>query len=997
MGIDARHDRDTDQMESHRGPKSATVASTIGGVIDYWARVAPDAPAIAARERRDMSYAELALRTDTIAGQLQHAGFGPHSRLALVHRGGAEAFTTILGVVKRAIAVPVSDEYSASELGSHFDACGAEAVIVDARLDGPIRDVASARGMRVIDVGSGRDEDAAGHVTLDLPLLQAHSLADPARADHTAFVFGTSGTTRASKLVPLRHRHMVCRSESTALLHELTQDDRCFNQNRLFLCSGISNSCTALFAGGCVVHPDEFGRFDLRAFIESLMVLRPTWYVASYNFNVAVYQTLKDDASAVAGHGLRFIRPTSGHLAPEVVVGLEKIFGVPVIEAYSSTESGRICGNPLPPRRRKPGSVGLPTVHSDVSIIDDRGHPVKQGDQGEVVVRGENVFDGYDRNPTANDEAFRGDWYRTGDLGVFDEDGYLRLVGRIREMINRGGQKISPVEIDEALVAHPEIADAAAFAVPHPTLGEVAAAAVVRGPNSRLSNRDIAVFLRQRLEPIKLPRTFVFVDEIPRGLSGKARRSEMIKLFEQFGPISQSAQSPLTDDMATPTETRLAQLWKWLLQRDQLGPNDDFFLLGGDSLAATQLVLTANEVFDVELGIDLIFSDASTIRTMAAMIDQRKGRPKTGRNPDLPLGSIDERIGRPSAADRVDPEKHQAKHDAEVFDLFVLEKSTGLRRMRPGARYASVQSNSQGYRSPEVPLAKPAGTIRLAFLGDSFAFGSWNGGNETTWPFHAIETLRLAPGGWSYDYINAAMPGNGIGHVTIQFRESIAKFRPDIIAIAPGASGNAADWARQKIGYSGIHYMASWLARRFGPVGWIEKNLVVLLRQLRALSDRGKLTFEPHELRDISKEFQGKLRDLVTECQKSGALVVLFTRESRIQRCQGKVAQIWASGSRLFYQPYMSIPALLDVKDEFNRVYREVAAQTGALLVDLAGALPPTRVYFEDSSHFTPKANRIIGERVGRALCDDPRVQQLLGGANPSRERPELGSVGKRG
>jgi acyl carrier protein len=452
----------------------------------------------------------------------------------------------------------------------------------------------------------------------------------------------------------------------------------------------------------------------------------------------------------------------------------------------------------------------------------------------------------------------------------------------------------------------------------------------------------------------------------------------MVKLFEQFGPISRSAQSSLTDDMATPTEAKLAQLWKWLLQKDHLGPTDDFFLVGGDSLAATQLILTANEVFDVELGLDLVFSDASTIRTMAAIIDRRKGRPKTGRNPDLPLRAIDERIGRPSAADRIDPEKRQAKHDAEVFDLFVLDKSTGLRRMRPGARYASVQSNSQGYRSPEVPLTKAAGTIRLAFLGDSFAFGSWKGGNETTWPFHALEALRLAHGRWSYDYINAAMPGNGVGHVAIQFRESIAKFGPDIIAIAPGASGNAADWARLKVGYSGIHYIASWFARRSGLVGWIEKNLVVLFRQARALSDRGKLTFEPHELKELSKEFQGKLRDLVTECQKSGAVVVLFTRESRIQRCQGKLAQIWASGSRLFYQPYMSIAALLDVKDEFNRVYREVATQTGALLVDLAGVLPPTKAYFEDSSHFTPEANRIIGGRVGRALCDDPRVQQLL-------------------
>ena len=271
-----------------------------------------------------------------------------------------------------------------------------------------------------------------------------------------------------------------------------------------------------------------------------------------------------------------------------------------------------------------------------MTIVDEHGHPVKQGEQGEVVVRGGNVFDGYERNPTANEAAFFGDWYRTGDVGVFDEDRYLRLVGRIKEMINRGGQKISPVDIDEALVGHPDIADAAAFAVPHPMLGEVVAAAVVLVPNASLSDRDIIVFLRDRLEPSKLPRTIVFVEQIPRGPSGKARRSEMAEQFKTLGPISRSARDSSADAMATPTEAKLAQLWKWLLQKDDLGPNDDFFMVGGDSLAAMQLVLSANEVFDVELSVDLVFSEASTIRTMAASIDERKLWPKTGRNPDLP-------------------------------------------------------------------------------------------------------------------------------------------------------------------------------------------------------------------------------------------------------------------------------------------------------------------------------------------------------------------------
>jgi hypothetical protein len=435
--------------------------------------------------------------------------------------------------------------------------------------------------------------------------------------------------------------------------------------------------------------------------------------------------------------------------------------------------------------------------------------------------------------------------------------------------------------------------------------------------------------------------------------------------------------------MATPTEARLAQLWKWLLQKDGFGRDDDFFLAGGDSLAAMQLVLTANEVFDVELRLEIVFGEASTISMMAARIDELRGKPRTGRSPDLPSRTIDERIAAPARKRRSDkPGAEKSKPDSkatdeEIYGLFVLEKATGLRRMRAGVRFASVEANSHGFRSPEIPLQKPPGTIRLAFLGDSLAFGSWSGGNETTWPFHALETLRLAHGG-AYDYVNAAMPGNGVGHLTIQFRESISRFAPDVVTLVPGAGGNRADWARKKFGYSGVHYTPSWLGRRSFLCSRIEKNLVISLRQLRALSDRGKLKFAPHELRELSQEFQNRLRDLVTECQKRVALVVLLTREYRIRRSQGRLAQIGASGSRLFYEPYMSVGAFIDVNEEFNRVYRQVAAETGALLVDIAGMLPPTKEYFEDSSHCTPLANGMIGERVGRALGEDPRFQRLL-------------------
>ena len=815
------------------------------------------------------------------------------------------------------------------------------------------------------------------------------------RPEDIAFIFGTSGTTRAARLVPLRHRHMVSRSESTAALHELTAGDRCFNQNRLFLCSGISNACTALYAGGCVIHPHDDERFDLDAFVGGLLTLRPTWYVASYNFNVDLYHLLKADPSPVAGHCLRFVRVTSGRLAPSISAGLEKMFGVPVIEAYSSTESGRICGNPLPPKRRKHGTVGPPTFGSEVSIVDDDGRPVASGERGEVVVRGAGVFDGYDHDPAANDAAFFGEWYRTGDIGFFDEDGYLALVGRTREMINRGGQKIAPVEVDEALLAHPEISEAAAFAVAHPVLGEVVGAAIVTKSGSRLTEQAIIDHLRGRLEPFKWPRAFVFVEQIPRGPSGKIRRQEVVALFDTLHSAPHRAGARRVagvDGAESPTEAKLGELWRALLRKDAIGPDEDFFQIGGDSLAATQLVLTVNDLFHVEVNLAAVFSDARTIRTMAARIEALENVPRTGRTPDLPLLAIDERV--PLHRGHNDPER-EARHklagtDSRQLALFVLDKATGLRLMRPGAAFGAVVANSHGFRSPEISVRKPAGQIRFAFLGDSLTFGSWTGGNETTWPFHAVEALRDAADGMACDYINAAMPGNGIRHVSVLFREAVAKFRPDVVTLAPGVGGNSAVWARKRLGYTGIHYAVSRLGQKWPLIGLVEKNLVIRLRQARALTDRGKLVFEPHELQELSKDFRRELSDLVLECRNAGAVVVLLTRESKIRRDQPRLRQIWAAGSRLYYQPYMSMSALLDVKDEFNRVCREIAAQTGAVLVELADALPATREYFEDSSHCTPAANRLIGEVFGRTLGQSAAFRQLL------RDRLEIPPSGAK-
>ena len=502
-------------------------------VIRGWVQYAPTRSAVGGKNKRDMSYGELAALMDHIARQLTHNGDSRSTRFAIVHRGGAEMATTLLCVMDCAIAVPLNPTLRATEFERYFDICGVNGLIVDEALDTPARSVARKMRLPVINVAPAPNSDTAGHIVLNLPSAMDNDRSAVACAEDAALVLTTSGTTSLPKVVPLRHRHILSRSHSTAVLHELTPQDRCLNLNQLFLQGGVANTYTALFAGGCTTFLDADDRYDVSAFLKGLSTLRPTWYIASYIFNIRVYELLSADPSALLDHTLRFIRTASGHIGPDVIAGLQRLFGVPVIEAYSSTESGRISGNPMPPRQRKHGTVGLPAVNSEVAILSSDGKPAPAGERGEVVVRGSNVFDGYENNPSANADAFVDGWYRTGDEGFFDTDGYLTLTGRIKEMINRGGMKISPTEIDQALTAFPYVREAAAFPIPHPTLGEIPGAAIVWRSGRSSSDREALLrFLRKRLAPFKVPVGFLILKTVPRGPGGKILRRRLTELFD---------------------------------------------------------------------------------------------------------------------------------------------------------------------------------------------------------------------------------------------------------------------------------------------------------------------------------------------------------------------------------------------------------------------------------------------------------------------------------
>jgi non-ribosomal peptide synthetase component F len=297
---------------------------------------------------------------------------------------------------------------------------------------------------------------------------------------------------------------------------------------------------------------------------------------------------------------LRFIRSSSAALPPPVLAALETTFGVPVIESYGMTEAAhQMASNPLPPRVRKPGSVGL-AAGLEIAILDAAGTQLAMGGVGEVAIRGPSVTRGYAHNPAANAAVFIGGWFRTGDQGYLDQEGYLFLTGRLKELINRGGEKIAPREIDDVLLAYPGVRQAVAFAVPHPTLGEDVAAAVVLQSDARVGEAELRAFAAERLPAFKIPSRIVFVHDLPKGPTGKLQR---IGLADRLA----AALAVTFEKPATGTEQLVADTIGAVLGRERIGRSDNFFSLGGDSLHATQVLARLETALEISLSLPLIF------------------------------------------------------------------------------------------------------------------------------------------------------------------------------------------------------------------------------------------------------------------------------------------------------------------------------------------------------------------------------------------------------
>jgi acyl-CoA synthetase (AMP-forming)/AMP-acid ligase II len=487
-----------------------------------------ETPAIGAPGRTALSYAGLRAHVASTVKRLNELGIGRNDAVAIVLPNGPEMASAFVSIGAGATTAPLNPAYRHDEFRFYLDDLRASLLVVEAGSESPALDVAAELGIGVATLHFDPDRPA-GLFQLEGPAQRPRSDGFAAPQD-IALVLHTSGTTSRPKIVPLTQRNVCASARNVAASLGLTPSDRCLNIMPLFHIHGLVAAVMASLEAGASVHCTP--GFNALQFFRWLEDVRPTWYTGVPTMHQAILSRAARNEDAVRSAQLRLIRSSSASLPPQVMAELEATFGAPVIEAYGMTEAAhQMASNPLPPRQRKPGSVGVP-AGPEVAIMDERGELLPAGSIGEIVIRGPNVTPGYQNNDAANAAAFTNGWFRTGDQGVMDEDGYFRLTGRLKEIINRGGEKISPREVDEVLLDHPAIAQVVTFAVPHPKLGEDVAAAVVLADGAEADERSIRAFAAERLADIKVPRTIVFVAEIPKGATGKLQR---IGLAEKLG------------------------------------------------------------------------------------------------------------------------------------------------------------------------------------------------------------------------------------------------------------------------------------------------------------------------------------------------------------------------------------------------------------------------------------------------------------------------------
>ena len=471
-----------------------------------------------------ITYDSLRRQVAAAADVFASAGIGNAARVAMALPNGLETIVCFLGASVAGTSAPLNPAYRHDEFVFFLEDTDAKLLVLPPAGADEARRAAAERGVPILDA----DVDPEGTVRF-FPASTGRT-AGPPQPDDVALILHTSGTTGRPKRVPLRHRNLAVSAENIARTYQLTANDVAMTVMPLFHVHGLLASTLAtLLTGGTMVVPEKFNPLS---FWRTVRECRATWYSAVPTMHRLLLARAGDQRPMGAEH-LRFIRSASAPLSLHTMEKLEHVFGAPVLEAYGMTEaSHQIASNPLPPGVRRAQSVGLGTGVK-ISIMDTHGHHshLGMGHAGEVVIQGPSIIDGYESNPEANATSFVDGWFRTGDQGIIDPDGYLRLLARLKDLINRGGEKIAPMEIGQVLLKHPAVAEAVCFGVPHPTWGEeVTAAVVLRAP---VPVAELLSFCRDHLADFKCPKKIHVVDAIPRTATGKIQRRALVEAFTE--------------------------------------------------------------------------------------------------------------------------------------------------------------------------------------------------------------------------------------------------------------------------------------------------------------------------------------------------------------------------------------------------------------------------------------------------------------------------------
>ncbi|WP_460451727.1 AMP-binding protein [Alsobacter sp. SYSU BS001988] len=605
----------TAQVDSGSKLVETAHRQTIGAELGRIASLFPLRPALVSTGSSALTFNELNECIGRVATSLRADGFGPNARIAVLVEDRRTAIVATVAIACAATAVPLDPRMQEAELRQTIQACGVDAIVLDSA-DASTRFICESEDLFTWTVESGGSSP--------LTLKRAHGepksqeWGTPNR-DSVAFILQSSGTTGRSKLIPFSHGNMLAAAARMQAWFSLSAEDRCLSVAAPYYSHGLKVTVfTPLLTGGSIALPSKPTRIDLE---EWFSVLQPTWYSAAPAMHLSILDHASRENAHRPDHRLRFILSGGAPMPPVSASRLEKALGAPFVEHYGLSEAAQMAANLPAPGGNRSGTCGTPWPDT-LGIFDEAGRILPAEERGEVWVRGPTLTSGYLNDPDANRASFVDGWFRTGDIGSLDHDGYLTLHGRIKEVINRGGEKISPREIDDLLLTHPAVHEAAAFAVPHARLGEDVAAAVVLAPGCQAHSTELRRFLLKNLTAYKAPRQIFIVKALPKGKTGKIQRSS---LTEMFGGQDKADPSPAPPDGSDPMslETELLGVWRRLLRKETLTIDDDFFDSGGDSLLALEMLTEIDWILDPNHASAFLL-EGPTIRKFSKMLAQHK-------------------------------------------------------------------------------------------------------------------------------------------------------------------------------------------------------------------------------------------------------------------------------------------------------------------------------------------------------------------------------------